>query len=145
MENTNKDSALVYEKLNNWKYRLLQPALIAIETKLETETVISHAYFTITPYGVWLNAGYAWDGASGPVIQTESTKVPSAVHDALCQSIDLSLLPESYRKTADRIYYTLCQRYNMHPIRAWYQYTALITAGPLWRKINKKFKHSPSA
>jgi hypothetical protein len=40
-------------------------------------------------------SGYAWDGASGPTIDTDSTMRGSLVHDALYQLMRQGLVPRS--------------------------------------------------
>lgn len=65
-----------------------------------------------------IKKGYAWDGASGPVIQTETLVDASVYHDALYQILrgQLSMndeVRERYRKRADVIfkekYLSLCE------------------------------------
>lgn len=45
--------------------------------------------------------GYAWDGPSGPTLNTESSMRGSLVHDALYQLIREGLLPASLKPTCD--------------------------------------------
>lgn len=48
-----------------------------------------------------IRAGYAWDGASGPTLDTKKTMRPSLVHDALYQLIRSGKLDRKWRKQAD--------------------------------------------
>lgn len=49
--------------------------------------------------------GYAWDGASGPAIDTKSIMRASLVHDALYQLMRQGHLdPEVWRRTADKVF-----------------------------------------
>ena len=48
---------------------------------------------------------YAWDGASGPTLDTKNTMTPSLVHDAFYQLIREEVLPRKYKENADRIFY----------------------------------------
>jgi len=65
-------------------------------------------------------AGYAWDGPSGPTLDTRSFMVGAMVHDVLYQAIREGYLASSYRKTADSVLYRLCREAGMPPWRAWY-------------------------
>lgn len=50
---------------------------------------------------LWIRHGYAWDGASGPTIDTKNTVIASLVHDALYQLMRMNLLDHSYRSVVD--------------------------------------------
>ena len=64
--------------------------------------------------------GYAWDGASGPAIDTQNFIRGSLVHDALYQLMAEDALPFSYRKRADELLVTICKEDGMWlPRRLW--------------------------
>lgn len=66
-----------------------------------------------------VKAGYAWDGPSGPTIDTKNFMRGSLVHDALYQLIRLQYLDKNvYRKVADRELYNICRKDGMSWIRA---------------------------
>ena len=74
-----------------------------------------------------INAGYAWDFASVPLtrklsnwVQGKRSKVPSLVHDALCQLIRNGYLtmPDA-RELADKHFYKLLLDRGFWRIRAW--------------------------
>lgn len=50
-----------------------------------------------------ISKGYAWDGASGPAINTTSFVRPSLVHDALYQLIRLGVVPRECRAASDKL------------------------------------------
>lgn len=50
-----------------------------------------------------IRKGYAWDGASGPAINTPSFVRPSLVHDAYCQLWNMGLITDAGRAAADRL------------------------------------------
>jgi hypothetical protein len=50
-----------------------------------------------------VEAGYAWDGASGPAVDTLAMIAGSCPHDALYQLLRHGL-PERYRSEADRLF-----------------------------------------
>lgn len=78
--------------------------------------------FYLTIYvdgGLLIRAGYAWDGPSGPTIDTKSSMRGSLVHDALYQLIRLEILPRDSRLQADQEAYDRWLADGMWPFRAW--------------------------
>jgi hypothetical protein len=65
---------------------------------------------------------YAWDGPSGPAIDTPSFMGASLVHDVLYQMIRLGQLPIEWRDKADKIMLGLCLGGGMWWPRAWWCY-----------------------
>ena len=54
--------------------------------------------------------GYAWDGPSGPVKDTDENMRASLVHDALYQLMrNEELSTRSHRKSADKIFKDMCK------------------------------------
>lgn len=92
-------NAIRYESLAKWKYRLtaelvLQSRIRGIAARTE--------YIQIWDDGTLiLRKGYAWNGASGPTIDTENSMAASAGHDALYQLIALHAIPVALRWQAD--------------------------------------------
>lgn len=87
-----------------------------------------------------IKSGYAWDGASGPTIDTKSSMRGSLVHDALYQLMRQGLLPISFRKAADEELYKYCVEDGMWKWRAriWYNSVekyASTAADPTHKKI----------
>ncbi len=66
-----------------------------------------------------VEAGYAWDGASGPTWDSKSSMRASLVHDALYQLMRVGVLPEASRGYADDALYTLCVEDGLFKPRAW--------------------------
>ena len=75
----------------------------------------------------WLqiNKGYAWDGPSGPAIDTSSFMRASLVHDALYQIFRANKLHQDYRKRADKLLLTISLEDKMPWWRAYYSYFAV--------------------
>lgn len=69
-----------------------------------------------------VEVGYAWDGPSGPTIDTVTGIRASLVHDALYQLIRLGLIGRHYRRAADREFHRILLEDGMTPWRAllWY-------------------------
>jgi len=65
---------------------------------------------------------YAWDGPSGPTIDTKNSLRGSLIHDGLYQLIRLGLLPESFRPIADGLLRDICREDGMSWFRSEYWY-----------------------
>lgn len=78
---------------------------------------------TLDPQGnIRISAGYAWDGPSGPTVDTPDFMRGSLVHDVLYQLMRHELLPHSAKDLADRELRRLCLEDGMSRFRAWYVY-----------------------
>jgi len=123
----------IYYK-SGFKYQLAgrYAHILIVNPKVE----ISTEFINLSIEGTLrIKSGYAWDGASGPTIDTKSSMRASLVHDALYQLLRLGLLPNPYRTHADREFYFLCRKDGMSWLRAkiWYagvRYGAKSAASP---------------
>lgn len=122
-----------------YKYRLEQTfefQLIGIK-----DCFCKTSFIELTTEGrIIIKKDYAWDGASGPTIDTKSSMRASLVHDALYQLIRLKLLPFSYKVIADINFYNICIQDGMWKWRAklWYKIITIFAdyaAKPKKRKI----------
>lgn len=96
--------------------------------------------------GGWLTIrkGYAWDGPSGPAIDTKNFMRGSLVHDALYQLMRLGRLDaDTDRDPADRILQQMCIQDGMWRFRAWWIYLALRFFGAPAAKNKKKIISAP--
>ena len=103
---------------------------------------ISNSFISISPDGqLVIKRCYAWDGASGPTVDTSSSMRPSIVHDALYQLIREGLLPEKYRDEADKIFYDMCIEDGMWKFRAKYWHYCMKKGYSMFKKsLEKKAK-----
>lgn len=87
--------------------------------------------------------GYAWDGPSGPVIDTEENMRASLVHDALYQLMrNRELSTRTHRKAADQLFKDMCKEDGVSNFRASAYYEALRKFGkPAASPQNKKKVH----
>ena len=110
---------------NGYKYQLKETCEITID--LRPPEPICTEYVSLASDGVLtLNKGYAWDGPSGPAIDTLNFMRGSLVHDALYQLMrDKYLDRAMYRETADLILRDICIEDGMSRIRAWWVYHAV--------------------
>lgn len=76
-----------------------------------------------------IRLAYAWDGPSGPTIDTPSAMRGSLIHDAIYQLIRLGLLDPAWRAVADAIYEAACVEDGMWRARAWAHFKALRAFG----------------
>lgn len=87
--------------------------------------------------------GYAWDGPSGPVVDTRETLRASLVHDALYQLMrNGHLSARRHRKRADEIFRDMCKADGLSPFYAQVFYKGLRTFGePATSPERKKRVH----
>ncbi len=112
-----------YRKLKHYKYQLVKPYRLQIGIE---EYTIDTLYIKLDVDG-WLqiSEGYAWDGPSGPTIDTLDFMRGSLVHDALYQLIRLKKLPFRYKEYADLLLKKICLEDGMSNFRANYVYQAV--------------------
>jgi len=83
---------------------------------------------------LWISRSYAWDGPSGPTIDTKSFMRASLVHDALYQLLretdfGRADVHEERRKLADDVLLEICIADGMWKWRARWVYAAVRAAG----------------
>ena len=78
-----------------------------------------------------IKSGYAWDGPSGPTIDTKNFMKGSLVHDALYQLMREEEISRDWRKKSDQILWEICIKDGMSKIRAQFVYWGVrIGSGP---------------
>lgn len=80
---------------------------------------------------ILIDAGYQWDGASGPALDTSDAIVASLIHDIICTRVDGRCCVPSYMQR-HRIYRTIARVNGMPPWRAWGHWTGLVLANWAW-------------
>lgn len=77
-------------------------------------------YFRLNSNGeLTIFKGYAWDGASGPTIDSKSSMTPSMVHDAFCQCMrDGRLSYDKWQNIVNSFFRDQCIECGMWPWRA---------------------------
>ena len=89
---------------------------------------ISTEHFTLMPDGmVYGNKGYAWDGPSGPTIDTAAALIASIPHDILYQCHRMGY--PINRKDADEDYRDILLGHGVSQIRALIHYRVLRRVG----------------
>lgn len=106
----------IYYK-SGYKYQLCKQ--YSIQTLIYPATLIMADFISLQPCGLLIiDKGYAWDGASGPTLDTKSSMRGSLVHDALYQLMRLGLIPENNREYADKLLHDICVEDGMNKLRA---------------------------
>lgn len=107
-----------------YKYQLAIDYFVVVSIRPPAD--ISHDFIMLTTAGeLHIRAGYAWDGPSGPTIDTSNFMRGSLVHDALYQLMREGLLSETDREQADLELRRICQEDGMSRLRAWWVYRAV--------------------
>jgi len=109
---------------DGYKYQLAEG--YAVQTSIAPREHIATEYIILSTNGVLvINKGYAWDGPSGPTIDSKNFMRGSLVHDSLYQLMREGLLPEFWRDEADKELRRICIEDGMWKIRAWWVYRAV--------------------
>ena len=107
-----------------FKYQLAE--IFAIQTDIKTGYDSDYEFLILAGSGILtIRAGYAWDGPSGPAIDTRNFMRASLVHDAFYQLMRVGVIGNNYRKKADYELYRMCREDGMTFIRAKWCYLAL--------------------
>ena len=110
-----------YRKLKPYKYKLT--ADHRYPTGIVPEAACGNRFVLLSATGLLtMRDGYAWDGASGPTLDTASFLRGALVHDALYQLMREGLLDPKWRDPADRLLQKICLEDGMYRLRAAYVY-----------------------
>lgn len=111
-----------------YKYQLAEEYRVA--TSITPERQIFTPWIDLTPEGLLtIRKGYAWDGPSGPAIDTKNFMRGSLVHDALYQLLREQHLKPKWRQHADRELQRICREDGMWALRAWWVYQGVRFGG----------------
>ena len=105
-----------------YKYQLKEMYCVTMDIK--PVTAIHTDYIDLNTDGILtIFKGYAWDGPSGPTIDTLTFMRGSLVHDALYQLMREKHLDHNvYRDASDRILQNICKEDGMWFLRAAWVY-----------------------
>lgn len=115
-----QESPQIYYK-QGYKYQLTRRAFFRTGIR---GYCVNTEYITLYASGLlYIKTGYAWDGPSGPTIDTPDSMRASLPHDACYQLMRLGLIPESCRIIADKELRQRLLADGMDEIRAaaWYE------------------------
>lgn len=123
----------------DYKYQLASDYSQSISIKPKTN--IDTDFISLNVNGnLLIKKGDAWDGPSGPVIDTDENMRASLVHDALYQLMrNKFLVTRTHRKAADQLFKDICKDDGVSNLRASVYYKALRKFGkPSASPQNKK-------
>jgi len=125
MADQTDDRSIRYRGLSAYKYQLRETYNIHVDLRPQQE--IDTPYMCLRGDGLLtVKKSYAWDGPSGPTIDTNTFLRASLVHDALYQMMREELLDyQVYRRHADDLLKNMCLEDGMFAFRAWYIHLAL--------------------
>lgn len=110
-----------------YKYQIQDNATITLPKEWEALRCAND--WIALEYGLLrVKAGYAWDGASGPTIDSKCSMRASLAHDALYQLMREGLISRDLKDKADDLLRDLCREDGMSIWRAW-----------LWHRAVKQF------
>ena len=110
-----KDDKIKYS--TGYKYYLREDYIVNVPVFPEED--IQCEFFSLSAKGrLRIYRKYAWDGASGPTIDTKSTMRGALIHDVGYQAIRLGLLPAWHREVFDKLLHDICKEDGMWRIRA---------------------------
>jgi len=129
-----------------YKYQVSEDEGYVCKLRKNPFVKFENDYFEVTADGwLWIKKGYAYDGASGPTVDTANTYRASAVHDARYQLMRMGVIPRSYRKSADIEMYRMLREDGMWYARAKPWYIGLRVGAGKYVKASamKKTKYYP--
>ena len=134
-------SYIKYRKIDDYKYQLMEKYVHETGWTLSGAVETSGRWVTLSKSGrLTMKKGYAWDGPSGPTIDTKNFMRGSLVHDACYQLMREKLLLQNKRKPADVLLWLICIDDGMSRTRADYVYHAVRTFAGGSAKPRKKPK-----
>lgn len=118
-----------------YKYLLHNTYWIDTDIKTGRDYVITYGSRIMIGLGgdghLIINSGYAWDGPSGPTIDTKNFMRGSLVHDALYQLMREGGLDWIFREKADNLLRDICIQDGMSKARAWVVFNSVRFFGEL--------------
>jgi hypothetical protein len=96
---TDWEKPVWWRSVKNYKYQTTEDMSITLEHDFEAEGADN--FVGIAGGKLFIEKGYAWDGASGPTWDDKSTMMASLVHDALYQLLRAGIIHKSRRLDAD--------------------------------------------
>ena len=115
-----------YRDLKSYKYQLVEPYSHDTDLRPAARVAVPGDYVVLGAGGrLTIAAHYAWDGPSGPTVDTKSFMRGSLVHDALYQLLREGLVAQEHREYADDLLREICREDGMSGFRAWYVHRTL--------------------
>lgn len=138
-------ASIVIRDRKTWRYDIVEPNMVRFRSSKLAAAMrgfnVHRPFYTISQEGVFAERGYAWDGATGVLRQTENLRIPSLVHDIGCQAVNTGALPRRFRPLFDYEYYLQSRLYGVSEFRAQLHYAAISLWGmfPKTEPLTPKF------
>lgn len=114
---------------SGYKYQLAEGYSVKVRV-IPQEPIRTEFIALGTDGTLMIKRGYAWDGPSGPTIDTRDFMRGSLVHDALYQLMrDAGLSKEQWRDEADLELKRICLEDGMCRLRAWWVHRGVRLGG----------------
>lgn len=112
-------AGLIYYR-RGYKYQLMETFRVLVPELAGARAAIDDWISLERDGTLTIKYGYAWDGPSGPTIDTKNFMRGSVVHDAGYQLVREGLLPPEAKDALDLALHRICLEDGMSVLRAWY-------------------------
>ena len=120
-----------------YKFWVAEDFVLDIGSRIRPARPGGNNFVELSASGVLIiRRGYAWDGASGPAIDTENWRTSSGVHDALYQLIREGVLTMDQREAADDLMRDILLGKEMWVVRAVISHFAVRQLGEVFMRNN---------
>ncbi len=129
---------------SGYKYQLAEDYYLYVN--IFSEKDILTEFIDLDKEGfLWIRKGYAWDGPSGPTIDTRTFMRGAFVHDVLYQLIRQGFLKPEDRELADLELKRICLEDGMSRLRVWWVFKGLrwFASFAALPEARKKIKNAP--
>ncbi len=117
---------------SGYKYQIRTEVRFALPPEFDGVDIAAD-FITLKNRELVIYVGYAYNGASGPTIDTKNSMRATAFHDAMYQLFCLELLIREFRALVDELFYELLRQDGMAAPRAF-----------VWRRGVQKMGDNPS-
>lgn len=114
---------------SGYKYQLVEDYFHMLPSDFDKIKSFNFGFLNWNSSILLIRKGYAWDGPSGPTIDTRDFMRASLVHDALYQCMRQKLIDISLRKVCDEELKRICLEDGMCSTRASIVYDAVRVFG----------------
>ena len=120
-----------------YKYQLVEDYTVKTSITPKQDVTKDEWILLKTDGTLTIKDGYAWDGPSGPTIDTKNFMRGSLIHDALYQLMREGLVDEGFFDAANEELRIACLQDGMCKFRAWYIYKGVSLFGKQFAKKQK--------
>lgn len=115
--------------VDGFRYQIVEEFVIVIDDYKPHQNIVDEFFEFYADGTLIIKKGFAWDGPSGPTIDTKDAHIAAIVHDVFYRCIRRGYLPLSIKPIADKIFYKLLRKNGMFILRALYWYLGVVLFG----------------